>query len=99
MRIDSFASQFKGVINGASGAAEATSTGHSFGQELQSKISEVNQLQQQSEAAMQDGAVRGASRIDETMIQLEQADISLRLLVKVRNKAVEAYQELMRMQF
>jgi len=29
---------------------------------------------------------------------LEEADISLRLMVQVRNKAVEAYQEIMRMQ-
>jgi flagellar hook-basal body complex protein FliE len=29
---------------------------------------------------------------------VEKADISLRLLMQVRNKAVEAYQEIMRMQ-
>ena len=29
---------------------------------------------------------------------MEQADISLRYLVQVRNKAIEAYQEIMRMQ-
>jgi flagellar hook-basal body complex protein FliE len=32
------------------------------------------------------------------MIRLEEADISLRMMVQVRNKAVEAYQEIMRMQ-
>ncbi len=32
------------------------------------------------------------------MIKLEEADISMRLMVQVRNKAVEAYQEIMRMQ-
>jgi flagellar hook-basal body complex protein FliE len=32
------------------------------------------------------------------MIAMEKADISLRLMVQVRNKAIDAYQEIMRMQ-
>jgi flagellar hook-basal body complex protein FliE len=32
------------------------------------------------------------------MITMEKADISLRLMVQMRNKVVEAYQEIMRMQ-
>lgn len=32
------------------------------------------------------------------MISMEKADISLRLMVQVRNKAIDAYQEIMRMQ-
>ena len=36
--------------------------------------------------------------IHETMIALDKADVSFRMLTKVRNKAVEAYQEIMRMQ-
>jgi flagellar hook-basal body complex protein FliE len=36
--------------------------------------------------------------ISGTMIQMEKADISLRMLMAVRNKAVSAYEEVMRMQ-
>ena len=32
------------------------------------------------------------------MIAMEQADVSFRLMMQVRNKIVEAYQEIMRMQ-
>ena len=32
------------------------------------------------------------------MIKLEEADISMRLMVQIRNKALDAYQEVMRMQ-
>jgi flagellar hook-basal body complex protein FliE len=32
------------------------------------------------------------------MIAMEEADISLRLMVQMRNKLVESYQEIMRMQ-
>ncbi len=38
------------------------------------------------DAAMAEGAVNGASNVHETMIRLEEADISLRLLGKLRNR-------------
>ena len=36
--------------------------------------------------------------IHETMLALSHADLSFKLMVQVRNKALEAYQEVMRMQ-
>jgi flagellar hook-basal body complex protein FliE len=36
--------------------------------------------------------------LHELMISMEKADISLRMMVQVRNKAIDAYQEIMRMQ-
>ena len=70
-----------------------------FADSLKASIGAVDKLQHQADQAMQEGAVSGATRIDETMIKLEEADISLRMLLRVRNKALEAYQEMMRMQF
>jgi flagellar hook-basal body complex protein FliE len=43
--------------------------------------------------------VTGKAGIHETMIALQKADISLRLLLQIRNKAMDAYREVMRMQF
>ncbi|NLI32682.1 MAG: flagellar hook-basal body complex protein FliE [Deltaproteobacteria bacterium] len=71
----------------------------SFTGALSSKLQEINALQSQSDKAMAEGSIQGANSIHETMIQVEEADISLRLLTRVRNKALEAYQEVMRMQF
>jgi len=42
---------------------------------------------------------KGQAGIHETMIALEKAGISLRLVLQVRNKALEAYREIMRMPF
>jgi len=70
-----------------------------FVDELKDKLREVNTIQNEADDAMKAGAIKGPEGIHETMIQLEEADISLRLLMKVRNKALEAYQEIMRMQF
>ncbi len=39
----------------------------------------------------------GEAEIHEAMLALEHADLSLRLLVQVRNKLVQAYEELSRM--
>lgn len=76
---------------------EAESGG--FAGELKSKIQELNTLQNESDQRIQDGAVKGATNIHETMIQIEKAEISLRLMTRVRDKALSAYQEVMRMQF
>ncbi|GKT07390.1 flagellar hook-basal body complex protein FliE [Desulforhabdus sp. TSK] len=70
-----------------------------FGEMLKTKIMEVDQLQQGADEAMRKGAVAGATNIHETMVQLEEADIGMRMLLKVRDKALSAYQEIMRMQF
>lgn len=70
-----------------------------FAQVLEKTLGKVDHLQHEADRAMREGSVQGAVRIDETMIKLEEADISLRMLTKVRNKALEAYQEVMRMQF
>ena len=82
------------VVNDGKPASEP-----GFAQVFQNSISQVDHLQHQADLAMQEGSIKGAARIDETMVKLEEADISLRLLTKVRNKALEAYQEIMRMQF
>jgi len=83
------------IMPQGSGGAES----NSFADQLESKISEVNQLQNKAESAMQAASVKGASNIHETMIQMEEANMGLLLLAKVRNKALDAYHEMMRMQF
>ncbi|SMC19221.1 flagellar hook-basal body complex protein FliE [Desulfacinum hydrothermale DSM 13146] len=70
-----------------------------FGAKLKETLQQVNQLQNQAEAAMVEGAIRGPQNIHETMIKLNEAELSLKLLIKTRDKALEAYQEIMRMQF
>ena len=100
MRIDPI---MKNLFEGApsstmtkgSGGAESTS----FADQLESKISEVNQLQNKADSAMEAASVKGATNIHETMIQLEGANMGLLLLSKIRNKALDAYHEMMRMQF
>ena len=93
----------KNLCEGAPGATMPKSTGGadstSFADQLKTKIGEVNQLQNASDAKMEQGAVKGATSIHETMIHMEEANLSLLMLAKVRNKALDAYHEVMRMSF
>lgn len=72
--------------------------GNKFGEALKNSIAEVNQAQVSADRAAEQIAAGETKNLHEAMIKLEEADISLRLMVQVRNKAVEAYQEIMRMQ-
>lgn len=71
----------------------------SFAAELKNAVAQVNTLQNNAEEAMQNGALHGAQNIHETMIVLQEAEIGLKMLMRVRDKALEAYHEVMRMQF
>ncbi len=72
--------------------------GTKFSETLKNSISEVNSAQISADKAAEQIAAGGTKNLHEAMIKLEEADISMRLMVQVRNKALDAYQEMMRMQ-
>ena len=70
----------------------------SFQEVLESFLSEVNQEQlkaREVERALAEGKVKS---FEEALFVVEKAELSLRLLTELRNKALESYQEIMRMQ-
>jgi flagellar hook-basal body complex protein FliE len=69
-----------------------------FKRVLKNSVEEVNQLLSQADQSAQ-AMVTGSQDIHQAMIAIEQANLSLRLMVQVRNKMVAAYEEIMRMQF
>jgi len=79
-------------------AAQTKSVAGGFGEMLQQTINQVNQLQQQADQGVQQLHSGQGNNLHEVMLNLEQADISMRLLVQMRNKVVDAYHEVMRMQ-
>lgn len=78
------------------GSAEAP--GKSFADTLKEAVGDVNQLQQASDKAAQDLATGRTDNVADVMIAAEKADIALKLMVQVRNKIIDAYQEVMKMQ-
>jgi flagellar hook-basal body complex protein FliE len=69
-----------------------------FSTYLKDALGEVNQLQQSADKAIQQLVGEGKGDLQDTMVALEKADISFRFMMQVRNKVLEAYQEIMRMQ-
>ena len=61
-------------------------------------MKQVNELQHKADVAIQDMATGGPTSLHETMIALEKAETSFKLMMQVRNKIVEAYHEVLRMQ-
>ncbi len=91
-----------GVKNSSSPAQNSALEGadkgkNSFLDYLKDNVKEVNEYQKNADT-MTTGLASGEhENIHETMLALTQAEISFNLMVQIRNKALEAYQEIMRM--
>ncbi|TCP58816.1 flagellar hook-basal body complex protein FliE [Tumebacillus sp. BK434] len=72
--------------------------GPSFSDVLTQAIESVNTQQKQADVLTEALASGQAPDLHTVMIAAEKATISFQLMVQVRNRAMEAYQEVMRMQ-
>jgi flagellar hook-basal body complex protein FliE len=72
--------------------------GESFGDIFKGMINETNQLQNDAADIAQKFATGEVADIHDVMIAAEKAGVSFELVLEIRNKLIEAYQELMRMQ-
>lgn len=79
------------------GGAPATG-GKSFGEVLGNALGQVNKLQNDAEQASVNLAAGKIQDVSEVVIATEKATVALQLTMQVRNKVVDAYQEIMRMQ-
>ncbi|MEY8303200.1 flagellar hook-basal body complex protein FliE [Anaerosalibacter bizertensis] len=70
----------------------------SFGTYLKEAINDVNKLQIESENYKKLLATGDIDNLHDVMIAAEKANISLQLTMSIRNKVVDAYREIMRMQ-
>ena len=77
---------------------DGSSPGGGIGQNFEKLLQEVNQQQIHAEAKQVELLTSENKDIHGTMIALEKADISMRLMMQIRNKLVSAYEEVMRMQ-
>jgi flagellar hook-basal body complex protein FliE len=78
-------------------ASSSRSVADGAGKFFQELVGKVNDLSQQSDQAIQKLATGENKNLHETMIAVEKASVSFLFMSQVRNKALEAYQEVMRM--
>jgi len=57
-------------------------------------INEVNQMQQQADQAVQSWATGGDVNPAEVLTAVQKADLSFRMMMQVRNKMVQAFDEI-----
>ncbi len=88
-------------LPGAGGVTSVARTGGddgSFSGLLGRMVSEVNARQGAAGQAVADLQAGKPVSLHQAMISMEEASVSFQLMAEVRNKLLESYQELMRMQ-
>ena len=87
------------MMPGLSSAPTATpaTTGGSFGNLLKEAIQQVNDVEKGSQGELQK-YLGNESDLHSVMVALEKADLSFQMMMQVRNKIVQAYQEIMKTQ-
>jgi len=78
--------------------ANQKAEGPSFGEVLKESLDQVNALQARKTEKIEDLVTGKAGSIEEVMIAVEEANLAFEMTMQVRNKLVEAYNELLRMQ-
>lgn len=89
-----------GVTGEAGGAAgiSGPGSGQGFVESLGEAFGQLNSQLTSADAAMADFAAGGSSDLHTVMLQMQEASIGLQVGIQVRDKLLEAYQEIMRLQ-
>ena len=91
-------------VPGASGAGLGSDLGSgqggsSFSDVLKDAVNTVNSLHDNAATQVTNLMQNGNGDVNQVMIAVEKADISFQLMMQVRNKIVNAYQDIEKMQF
>ncbi len=84
-----------GSLSASSPAPAALATGPDFAQLLQNAVAAVNEAQNTAQQQVQ-AFTSGASEVslEEVMVSVQKANLSLQGMIAVRNKLVEAYKDI-----
>jgi len=77
-------------------ASEVAPTG--FKDLLKGALQDLNASQMNSTTAMKEMATGEAKNLHQVILAMEQAGLTLQYAIQIRNKVLEAYQEIVRMQ-
>lgn len=97
MEINRINSKYMDLLNSDSETKNENGI-ESFKSLLNDKLNEVNQMQVDSENATEDFINGKDIDIHQVMLSAQEAKMSIELAVQIRNKMVEAYQEINKMQ-
>lgn len=81
-----------------SNKANQANIGDEFAKLLKSSISDLDKAQKEGEAAMTDIATGEVKDLHQAAIAIGKAETSMKFMLEVRNKAINAYKEITRIQ-
>jgi flagellar hook-basal body complex protein FliE len=73
-------------------------SGQSFADMLSDAVNGVDASMKESDQKVQDFIAGETDNVHDVMISMQRAQMSFQMMVEIRNKAVETYQEISRMQ-
>ena len=65
---------------------------------LKASLNDVNKMQKQGDEALRDIATGQVKDLHQAAIAIDKAEISMKMMLEVRNKALSAYKEILRTQ-
>jgi flagellar hook-basal body complex protein FliE len=83
---------------GLSGKPAVGPAGQSFGDLLGGLVENVDGLQKNADTAVADVVAGKVTDVHQVAVKMQEAGVAFDLMLGVRNRLMEAYQELMRMQ-
>jgi flagellar hook-basal body complex protein FliE len=88
-----------GATNSLASQAEQTAASSPFADLISDAVGQVTQLEGQAQTAVTGLMTGSGVDVHQAMIATQKADMAFELVLAVRNKAVQAYQSVMGMQF
>ncbi len=97
MNINSLGSMQNGKVDQKFGKTDHKN-GTGFKDTFNNYVSEVNDLQVKAGESIENFATGKVENVHEVMIAMSKAEVSFKFMMETRNKLVDAYKEIMRMQ-
>ncbi|MCR6578044.1 flagellar hook-basal body complex protein FliE [Campylobacter insulaenigrae] len=85
-------------LNNKTNVNNTNSIGNEFSSLLKNSINDLNKNQEDAEAAMTDIATGEVKDLHQAAIAISKAETSMKFMLEVRNKAINAYKEISRTQ-
>ena len=96
--IDKIASGSTAELLRQKNASNEKTQGGAFAQKLKSALEDVNEIQEKGDEAMANLATGQVKDLHQAAIAIGKAEIHMKLMLEIRNKALNAYKELSRTQ-
>jgi flagellar hook-basal body complex protein FliE len=86
------------LVQSGSSSPSSSGSGGGFGQMLSDSIGKLDQAQANADQQVQSVATGNAKDLSTVVMSVEQASLEVQLASQIRNKALDAYNDIFRMQ-